>query len=189
MMNFKNLRGMFESVSKTRKHDQNDTKPEAEKEEIGSRSRRQSLTELSEDKIQELKESFALFDKNGDGMITKEELNSVLYSFGVRSTILELQAMIRTVDIDKSGTIDFNEFMKIFQRKLSVDPEMELHEVFCFFDKDKDGGISPDELYEVLNKLGEVITKDEVEAMIKEADINRDGKVDYEEFKAILNYR
>ncbi|KAK3578469.1 hypothetical protein CHS0354_038561 [Potamilus streckersoni] len=109
--------------------------------------------------IAKLKESFTLLDKNGDGIITKEELNSVLFSFGVRSTVLELKAMIRTVDTDKSGTIDFDEFMQIFQTKLSVDPEMELHEVFSFFDKDKDGGISPGELYEVLTKLGEVITE------------------------------
>ncbi|KAK3578467.1 hypothetical protein CHS0354_038557 [Potamilus streckersoni] len=187
VMNFKFLREKFEAISKTKKHDKNDTT--SEKKEKDSRPHHQPLTELSEEKIQELKESFTLFDKNGDGMITKEELSSVLYSLGVRPSVLELQAMITTVDIDKSGTIDFDEFMKIFQRKLSVDIETELHDVFCVFDKDKDGGISPGELYEVLNKLGEIITEGEARAMVREADLNRDGKVDYKEFKAILNYR
>ena len=45
--------------------------------------------------------------------------------------------------------------MKIFSSKLTVDPEQELHEVFCIFDNNLDGFISDDELFEVLQKLGE----------------------------------
>lgn len=144
---------------------------------------------LPEDKLQELQEAFVLFDKNQDGMITKEELGAVLHSLGQRPTVSEVQALIRSVDLDRSGTIDFDEFVKIFSAKLSVDPEKELHEVFCIFDENGDGFISSDELYSMLHKLGEHITKNEAQKMINEADLNRDGKVDYREFKAILNAR
>lgn len=58
----------------------------------------------------------------------------------------------------ESGTIDFDEFVKIFSSKLTVDPEQELHEVFDIFDSNLDGFISDEELYAVLKKLGEQTT-------------------------------
>ena len=58
-----------------------------------------------------------------------------------------------------SGSIDFDEFVDIFARKVTMDPEAELKEVFCVFDSDHDGFISPTELFDVLSKLGEKITR------------------------------
>lgn len=58
-----------------------------------------------------------------------------------------------------SGTIDFDEFVDIFARKVTMDPEAELKEVFRVFDSDHDGFISPAELYGVLSRLGEKITR------------------------------
>ncbi|KAK6174378.1 hypothetical protein SNE40_017667 [Patella caerulea] len=144
---------------------------------------------LTEEKIQELHETFSVFDKNGDGMITTEELGTVMISLGQRPTIPELKTFIRKVDHDKSGTIDFDEFLQIFSKKITMDPEKELYEVFRVFDDNKDGFISPTELYNVLKKLGEKISMREAQEMVKEADLNGDGRVDYAEFKAILTSR
>ena len=62
---------------------------------------------------------------------------------------------IFSITISESGTIDFDEFVKIFSSKLTVDPEQELHEVFDIFDSNLDGFISDDELFAVLQQLGE----------------------------------
>lgn len=150
---------------------------------------RERKSSLSEDKLQEIQEAFVVFDQNRDGEITKEELGAVLYALGQRPTVTEVQALIRSVDLDKSGTIDFDEFVKIFSSKLTVDPEQELHEVFDIFDNNLDGFISDDELFSVLQKLGEQTSLAECKKMIAEADLNGDGRVDYREFKAILNSR
>ena len=40
------------------------------------------LDELSEEQIAEFKEAFKLFDKDGDGTITIEELGTVMKSLG-----------------------------------------------------------------------------------------------------------
>jgi len=50
--------------------------------------------------VSELQEAFVLFDKNRDGMITKEELGAVLYALGQRPTLCEIQSLIRSVDLD-----------------------------------------------------------------------------------------
>ena len=47
--------------------------------------------------------------------------------------------MIKEVDEDDSGEIDFDEFCKLMIKKMSEnEPEEELKEVFNMFDKNKD---------------------------------------------------
>ena len=41
-----------------------------------------------------------MFDKNGDGLITTEELGAVMVSLGQRPTIDELKSFIRAADTD-----------------------------------------------------------------------------------------
>lgn len=59
--------------------------------------------DLSDDQIAEFKEAFALFDRNGDGSITTDELGTVLRSLGQDPTEDELQQMIDEVDEDGDG--------------------------------------------------------------------------------------
>jgi calmodulin len=79
-----------------------------------------------------------------------------------------------------NGTIDFDEFLTMMERKMKeTDTEEEMREAFRVFDKDGDGYISAAELRHVMANLGEKLTEQEVDEMIKEADTNGDGKVDY----------
>ena len=48
----------------------------------------------------ELKEAFALFDKDGDGRITAPELESVMRSMGENPTEKELRQIIHDLDTD-----------------------------------------------------------------------------------------
>ena len=51
--------------------------------------------------VAEFKEAFYMFDKDGDGRITEEELGTVLRSLGQDPTTTELKDMIN--DVDKDG--------------------------------------------------------------------------------------
>ncbi|XP_064641179.1 neo-calmodulin-like isoform X2 [Lineus longissimus] len=141
---------------------------------------------FSEDQIAAFQEAFSVFDKDGDGFITVDELGTVMLSLGQRPSLEDLHAYIQEVDMDDSGTIDFSEFLEMMAKKIHTDPEKEFRDVFRVFDEDADGFISVDELYNVLIKLGETITREDALDMIREADLNGDGKVDYAEFKGIL---
>ncbi|KAL1816020.1 hypothetical protein DCAR_0520381 [Daucus carota subsp. sativus] len=59
-----------------------------------------------------LREAFNVFDEDGDGVITVEELGMVLSSLGFKEgKLLEsCKEMIRKVDVDGDGKINFDEF-------------------------------------------------------------------------------
>lgn len=146
------------------------------------------MAEMDENTIAEFKEAFALFDKDNDGTITTTELGTVMRSLGQAPTDSELQDMINEVDVDGSGTIDFQEFLEMMTKHMKeTDTEQELKEAFKVFDKNGDGKISAEELKTVMLNLGEKLTDDEINEMIREADANGDGQVDYEEFVKMMS--
>ncbi|XP_057783345.1 calmodulin-like protein 11 isoform X2 [Salvia miltiorrhiza] len=142
---------------------------------------------LNAEQIVELQEAFRLFDKDGDGCITIEELATVIRSLDQNPSEEELHDMINEVDIDGNGTIEFAEFLNLMANKMKeTDAEEELKEAFKVFDKDQNGYISASELRHVMINLGEKLTDEEVDQMIREADLDGDGQVDYDEFVKMM---
>ncbi|KAL5988720.1 hypothetical protein ACLOJK_026821 [Asimina triloba] len=95
--------------------------------------------------------------------------------------------MIRVVDSNGNGTVEFEEFLYLMGRELKESDAMEeLREAFKVFDKDQNGYISANELRLVMINLGEELTDEEVNQMIREADVDGDGQVNYDEFVRIM---
>lgn len=145
---------------------------------------------ITEEEIAEFQEAYAMFDKDGDGHITKKEVREMMVSLGQDPTEEEVADMVNEVDTDGNGVIDFNEFLTMMARKKSAkEEELETVEAFRVFDVDGDGFITADELRSVMTKLGESLSAEEIEEMIVTADTDGDGKVDYEEFVKMMNAR
>ena len=141
---------------------------------------------LTADQIQEFRQAFDIMDRNGDGVITVDDLAAVMRAIGQSPTANELQDMIREVDADGNDTIDFTEFLALMSRQMrQSDIEDELREAFRVFDRDSDGFITPRELSSLLISLGLDSSAEVVRRMINEADKNRDGKIDFAEFRAL----
>merc|ERR1712032_78751 len=145
---------------------------------------RQSLTP---EQLEEFREAFNLFDKNGDGRITSQELGTVMQSLGQHPTDAELRDMINEIDVDGNGTVDFDEFIVMMAKKFT-EPETEddIREAFKVFDKDDNGFISHSELRQVMLNLGEKLDDAEIKEMIREADLDDDGQVNYQEFVRMM---
>ena len=142
---------------------------------------------LTRAQVQEFKEALDIFDVDGGGTITAEELGEVMKSLGQKPTRAQLEAMVREIDADGDGAIDFPEFLTMMLRKMNEgDPERELRDVFTVFDKDQSGTISADELKSVMKVIGEKLTEQEIEDAIRLADTTGDGEVDYDEFIAFV---
>lgn len=58
------------------------------------------------DSRKELLDAFTVFDKDGSGTISPSELRQVLAARGQKYTTVEIDEMIRHVDLDGDGLID-----------------------------------------------------------------------------------
>ncbi|KAK1286439.1 putative calcium-binding protein CML27 [Acorus calamus] len=161
------------------------------------RLRTQSLDTLR------LRRIFDVFDRNGDGEITVDELGHAMETLGLAADASELQSAVADhIKPGRSG-LEFEDFRSL-HRSLgealfgseggdgSPAPEeveeSDLSEAFRVFDEDGDGFISARELQTVLGKLGfgDEGSIDRVHQMICSVDSNHDGRVDFGEFKHMM---
>ncbi|OWF35746.1 calmodulin-like isoform X3 [Mizuhopecten yessoensis] len=143
--------------------------------------------QLTKEQITEFKETFLLFDSDGDGTITTKELGTVMRSLGQNPTDADLHDMVALVDSDGNGSIDFDEFLHLVAKRLQeADIETGLVEAFRLFDKDGNGFLTANELQSVVATSGESLTTEEVDMLMNEADVNNDGKVNYKEFVKLM---
>lgn len=81
--------------------------------------------EFSRKEIKEYEKHFKKFDLNGDHVLDFEELKRMMEILGAPQTHLALKQMIKDVDEDFDGTINFREFLLIFKKardgELSMD--------------------------------------------------------------------
>lgn len=149
---------------------------------------------------------FDIFDKNGDGMITVEDLNQSLSLLDLEMDLSDLDLTVKSFVKHGNMGLKFDDFVELHQSldetpfgfdseeeaetqsTLKMLQESDLTEAFKVFDKDGDGFISAQELQVVLGKLGfpEGREISEVEQMISSVDINKDGRVDFPEFKNMM---
>lgn len=95
--------------------------------------------------------------------------------------------MIKEIDADATGSINFAQFLSLIARKIKdTETEEELIEAFEMFDLDGNGVISAAELRYVNSNLDKMLTDEELDEMIFEADANGDGQIDYEEFVRMM---
>lgn len=86
----------------------------------------------------ELRKYFLAMDSNGDGTIGLDELMEPLIALGLAENRQQVKAMFDIVDLDKSGKIEFNEFLAILRLGEGELPMAD------FFRKLSDGSLVPD---------------------------------------------
>ncbi|KAK4776497.1 hypothetical protein SAY86_005185 [Trapa natans] len=150
-----------------------------------------------------LRRIFDIFDCNGDGLITVDEISQALGRLGLEAAPSELESTIRSHITPGSDGLRFEDFCAMHREidetigdydgvAETIDAgdreESDLREAFKVFDENGDGYISAKELQAVLDKLGLVEGKEmaRVEQMIGSFDRNRDGRVDFTEFKDMM---
>ena len=91
------------------------------------------------------------------------------------------------MDADRSGTIEFNEFLTLMANNLKTsESENAICDAFQAFDEEGLGVIPADELRHALTNLGEKLTNVEINELVKLADKRKDGRVKYKEFVATM---
>ena len=142
---------------------------------------------LTEDEIEEIKEAFDLFDTDGSGSIDPKELRAAMQSLGFEAKNQTIYQMITDLDKNKSGNIDFEEFLDMMTARMSdKDTREDISKVFRLFDDDCTGTITLRNLRRVARELGETMTDEELQEMVDRADSNGDAAVTMDDFYNII---
>ena len=145
---------------------------------------------VTEEQIETYKEAFSMYDKNGDSKITIDELGDVVRNLGINPSKQKLSELLKEIDLDNSGTIEFNEFQIWMTNKMTVGKfernEEDLKNCFQVFDENGDQFITAEELKSVMKRLGQNLTDDEISLMITEADSDGDKKINFKEFAQLM---
>ena len=136
---------------------------------------------LSEDEIKKIKEMFQRIDVDNDGKLSLEEMKKVFSKGDIKIEFNE--EIFNQIDTDKSGSIEYTEFISACIEKNVYLNEERLREAFSLFDSDKSGKISRNEIERVL-KLG--VNSKEIDAIMAKHDTNKDGEIDFKEFLEMM---
>ncbi|KAG6543061.1 hypothetical protein Mapa_015557 [Marchantia paleacea] len=146
----------------------------------------------------EMRRVFEKLDENNDGVICSDELKRFMEKLGFEMSEEDLLTMVKTVDDNGDGTVDFDEFYSLYKQITGVatekdqapeDEDDSLLDAFQIFDKDQDGYITAQELQKVLVNLGmpEGNSLKKCQKMIESVDADGNGQVDFKEFKKMMN--
>mmetsp|Transcript_30153 Transcript_30153/g.72869 ORF Transcript_30153/g.72869 Transcript_30153/m.72869 type:complete len:160 (+) Transcript_30153:245-724(+) len=145
---------------------------------------------LTEDEIEELRQAFDLFDTDGSGTIDPKELRAAMQSLGFDAKNQTIYQMIKDIDKDGTGEIDFDEFLDLMTSRLAgSDTKEDVQKIFELFDDDQTGYISLQNLKRVAHELGENMDDAELLEMIERADADHDGQISPEEFFTIMTQK
>lgn len=146
-------------------------------------------SQLSEEKIKALRQTFEALDANGDGFLTSQELKDGMAKADLEHILagVDLEAIMEGVDSDGSGLIDYTEFLAATLDKKCYLQEDLCYTAFSVFDQDGDGHITLEEMKKILeNGSVDQAFGRSSEEILKAVDTNGDGSIDFEEFMAMM---
>jgi len=172
---------------------------------------------MTEEPSKQVLKHFNRLDADGDGFLDEEELTFLLLDMGYVGCKAneEAKKMVKAADENGDGVVDFDEFKRVWYRKVLTTNDQYIHRVFDVFDDNGDGHIDANELGQILfpakydgdgdnnqqqqNEDEPINNEDDddyddgedgflqtIKKMIEEVDENNDGKIDFEEFKKAM---
>ena len=149
------------------------------------------LNMLSGFQLQEIKEAFKKFDRDGNGYIDASELFTTMKMMGSSATHEQVLEIIRSVDVDGSGTVEFEEFLIIMARRIiTTEGEMELEQALLLFKPDESGRVPCVEIRTMLGGFGEQpLGPDELEELLRLVDPGGTGYCTVEALRSLPCWR
>ncbi|KAG4443852.1 hypothetical protein IFR05_000618 [Cadophora sp. M221] len=153
---------------------------------------------LSEEEIAILKHEFDQYDADQGGNITVEEFGRVMKASGQNPSAEELAQIIKEVDLDGDGTINFDEFIAMMTGRSRAPPievsapekevgtekegdsEADLKAAWAPLDSSFKSSITAAQFRQLMAGLGENVTDVEVDELMNSVD--GEDKISYREF-------
>jgi len=145
---------------------------------------------------------FSHFDTDCSGAIDRDEFRAMAATMDLHMEGKDIDAVFTVVDLDKNGTIEFEEFydwlintkkkgniLKSGLKKLATragfmpqDNPEKILEIFNRIDTDKSGAIDPDEFRALVKDLKLKLDDVEVMALFRSIDLDGNGTLEFNEF-------
>jgi len=126
-----------------------------------------------------------LIEKN-NGKITAADLGLIIKGFGQKATEVEIEELIKEIDINHDNCVDFQEFIVMMRAKMHMDRyDDDLWNAWRVFDKSERGKVGVHELREVMLSLGQDFTDEQLHLMIDSIATNGEKDITFEEFKDV----
>ncbi|XP_076253624.1 troponin C-like isoform X4 [Rhynchophorus ferrugineus] len=146
--------------------------------------------ELPAEQVAVLRKAFEAFDSQKSGSIPCDMVADILRIMGQPFDKKILEELIEEVDADKSGRLEFEEFVTLAAKFIVEEDDeamqKELKEAFRLYDKEGNGYIPTSCLREILRELDDQLTDRELDMMIEEIDTDGSGTVDFDEFMEMM---
>jgi len=144
-----------------------------------------------------IKEHFDRLDTDHDGAITCDEFIQAFSQLFPGTTEEQARFFFRSIDLDRNGHIDFDEFTRFVDRQThcghgeGIGLEMKadsVRAIFNAFDADGNGTLDKPEVLNALRMWDQSvkITPEDINVMWPSFDTNRDGVIDFEEFSNLV---
>ena len=139
------------------------------------------LDQLGED----IQGAFSIIDTNMDKKLTLDELKEIQM---LSMTDNEANDLIQEEDVNRSGGLEWPEFLKMVQDRIRYktqghDGENDTKKAFARLDANSDGVITKEDLKDIVKD------SEESQDMITYYDINDDNQIDFDEFAIAMNSR
>jgi len=143
-----------------------------------------AMGNLTEFECQELKEAFALFDKDKGGTIEPAEFQEVLASLGCTATTDEIAELVGIKDAGAAGRVTFPDFLSQFQHIDNEDLDNEAFEAWKLLSNGADE-IGAKQLADFMSKFSLTLSPEETKATLSFGDKDGDGKFGKDDFTGI----
>ncbi len=121
-------------------------------------------------------------DRDQTGLINAEELKNALVDGGLNLPQDEIDRIMKDVDFQGNGKINYSEFLAATLSVKNVLNEELLFALFKHFDTDDSEYITVENIKEAFGKAGKTFTDDQIREMVEKHDIEKNGKISFEEF-------
>ncbi|OWZ09408.1 FK506-binding protein 1 [Phytophthora megakarya] len=147
------------------------------------------------------REQFAHYDTDASGSINTTEMHKLFTNLGEQLTLNNVRELIKSVDTDGNGEVDFDEFLHLLRKQqdknqysvsltlaLLFGPKelTKLKQQFMVLDLDNSGAIDENELQQFVKKLGRQEEEFDLVAMLREVDDDGSGTIGFNEFLQIV---
>lgn len=132
------------------------------------------------------KDIFTLFDKKGQGSISKQLFGDYLRAIGYNPTNQLTEQILSQSNAADQLTLDaISGMIKENETELNATTTAKVEDfikAFQVFDKENTGKVSVGDIRYMLTSLGERLSDEEVDELLKGVEVDSDGGVDYRKF-------